>query len=209
MPMRLLFAIIVGCALVPSGALANDWIDEPGLQARLRGGEVVLRVDVEEHGRSARARAAIWLASPAQAVWSVLTDCAHAAEFVPGLKRCRCIEGGRSRWEGCTLLERDFKYSWLMPAVHDVVHVDYAWPRRIDIQRVSGDLKEERGTWRLEPDPDSAGTILEYEFEVTPGFWMPSRLLQHSLIDNLRQGMASVRTRLQDRPLEGSHLTTR
>ena len=43
-------------------------------------------------------------------------DSEHAPQFIPGLKRCRRIQvAADGTWE---LIEREVKFSWLMPTIH-------------------------------------------------------------------------------------------
>ncbi len=206
--MRFLISLLLGTTLTSASAAGStQWLAEPGIESRLHAGEVVIRADFDEAGKRARVRAAILIAASAESVWAVLTDCAHAAQFVPGLKRCRCV--GQVHWDGCTLVARDIKYAWYMPVIHDVVRTTYAWPRRIDFELVSGDLRDEHGTWRLEPAPDRSATLLDYEIEAAPKTWWPNRVVERSMIENLRLAMQAVRTRLERPDQNGVRFTER
>jgi hypothetical protein len=124
----------------------------------------------------------------------VLTDCEHAANFIPGVKRCRRVQSAPDdSWE---IVEQEAKYSWWMPAVTTVVRAEYKRPQRIDFKRISGDLKQEEGSWVLESAADAA-TIVEYELYVDPGFWIPRVLLRHSLRSELPAALTAVRERAE------------
>ncbi len=187
---------VIGAFLLPvvTGA-QSSWLDDPGVQSRLSAGEVVVRAALDGQEIRGRIVAAIRITARPEAIWNVMTDCERALEFIPGLKRCRRIQAASDgTWE---LIEREVKYSWLMPTVRNVLRADYQRLRRIDFKRVSGDLNDEEGTWLLEAAPDGSATIVEYQWYVDPGFWMPRVLVQRSLVTNLRAAMKALRTRVE------------
>jgi len=171
-----------------------------------------------------RVHAAVRINANPEAIWRVLTDCEHAARFIPGVKLCRRLETAPDgSWD---LIEQESKYSWLMPSVRCVVRADYKRPERIDFKGVRGDLKDWEGYWLLEPqgrqgpggtgDPIGATTsrssalartsaqapdevtIVEYDLYVDPGFWIPRILLRHSLRTELPAALTALRARSED-----------
>ena len=171
-----------------------------------------------------RVHAAVRINAKPEAIWRVLTDCEHAARFIPGVKRCHRLETAPDgSWD---LIEQESKYSWLMPSVRCVVRADYKRPERIDFKGVRGDLKDWEGYWLLEPqgrqgpggtgDPIGATTsrssalartsaqapdevtIVEYDLYVDPGFWIPRILLRHSLRTELPAALTALRARSED-----------
>jgi hypothetical protein len=85
--------------------------------------------------------------------------------------------------------------------VTTVVQADYQRPQRINFRRVSGDLKDEDGTWVLAathngPVPSDT-TIVEYELHVDPGFWIPRVLLRHTLRSELPAALTALRNRAE------------
>jgi len=124
-----------------------------------------------------------------------MTDCRQTPSFVPGLKRCRRVDGAPDgRWED---IEHEVSYSWLLPSVHYVLRAEYDRPRRIDFRRVSGDLKEETGEWLLTRTADGTATVVEYQVYVDPGFWIPQVLVTHSLRKDLPAALNGLRDRVQ------------
>jgi len=175
-------------------AAQSGWIGEPAAQRRLAAGEIVVQTaDSTDPSRPrGRVQAAVRIHAMPEAVWSVMTDCRQATTFVPGLKRCEVI--GRApdgRWED---IEHEVRYSWLLPAVRYVFRAEYDRPHRIDFRRVSGDLKEQEGSWVLTATPDGSATVVEYELYLEPGFWIPQFLVTRSL----RKDLPGVLTGLRD-----------
>ncbi|MBS0578658.1 MAG: SRPBCC family protein [Proteobacteria bacterium] len=169
----------------------SPWLEEPGAQGRLAAGEILVRVDPD----GKHVAAAVRIHAPAEVVWRVITDCENAPRFMPGMKACRRLAAAPDgSWE---TIEREFKYSWLMPSAHDIVRTEYHPPERIDFQQVSGDFRDERGAWVLSAAPASATTVLEYDFYIDLGFWLPHSLIQHSLRSELPAAMKAVRQRAE------------
>jgi hypothetical protein len=200
---------ILGIVLPFAAGAQSPWLDDQTVQQQLAAGQVAVEILFGENQSRMRVRADVRINASPEAIWSVLTDCDHAASFIPGVKRCRRVQAAPDdSWE---IIEQEARYSWLMPAVTSVVRVDYKRPQRIDFKRVSGDLKDETGDWVLLPeraaaDPpagasqsatESAGdaTVVEYELNVDPGFWIPRVLLRHSLRSELPAALAALRTR--------------
>jgi ribosome-associated toxin RatA of RatAB toxin-antitoxin module len=183
-------------ALLPIIASAQSaWLADPLLQRRLADGEVIVRPGFDAHEPKGRVYAAVRIRATADVIWNVMRNCEEAPSFVPGLKRCRRLEGAPDgSWE---IIEHEVKYSWLLPTVHYVFRADYQRPHRIDFHRVSGDLKDQEGTWRLEELADASATIVEYEVYLDPGFWVPEALVRHTLRRDLPAVLRALRDRVE------------
>ena len=191
--------VVLG-ALLPIATWAQaSWVDDRTVQEQLAAGEVAVRIAFDGDDSRMRVSAAVRIKASPEAIWSVLTDCDHAASFIPGVKSCRRVKSAPDgTWE---VIEQESKYSWLMPSVTTVVQADYRRPQRIDFRRVSGDLKDEDGSWLLATDhrgpaPDNT-TLVEYELHVDPGFWIPRVLLRHSLQSELPAALTALRNRAE------------
>jgi hypothetical protein len=185
-------------ALLPIACWSQgSWIDDQTVQRQLADGQVAVHVAFDGDGSRVLVNAAVRIKASPEVIWGVLTDCDHAASFIPGVKRCRRVQAAPDgSWE---IIEQESKYSWLMPSVTTVVHADYKRPQRIDFNRVSGDLKDEQGTWLLEKEAHrpSAAVTVEYELHVDPGFWVPRVLVRHSLRTELPEALAAMRARAE------------
>jgi uncharacterized protein YndB with AHSA1/START domain len=179
-------------------ASQTDWLAEPAVQQRLAQGEVVVdgAGTIDPAAPRGRVRAAVQIPAPPDAIWSVMTDCAQAPHYVPGLKRCRRIDGARDgSWED---IEHEVRYSWLLPAVRYVFRAQYDRPHRVDFHRIRGDLKEEQGTWLLIRSPDGAATLVEYEVYLDPGFWIPQFLVVRMLRKDVPAVLSGLRERVEE-----------
>jgi uncharacterized protein YndB with AHSA1/START domain len=183
--------------LAPLAVADFGWVADPGVQRRLAAGEIVVESNAGADPARPRGRvsAAVLIHARPEAIWRVMTDCAQTMLFVPGLKRCRRIDGGADgRWED---IEHEIRYSWYLPSVVYVFRADYDRPRRIDFHRISGDLKQEEGTWVLSATADGSATVVEYEMYLDPGFWVPQFLVNRSLRKDLPGALAGLRDRVE------------
>ncbi len=191
--------MVLALALQPpaASALEPGWLTAPGVQRRLAAGEIVVEptTAVDPARPRGGVRAAVLIRARPEAIWSVMTDCAQALLFVPGLRRCRRLAGAPDgRWED---FEQEIRYAWYLPSVVYVFRADYQRPRRIEFHRISGDLKEQQGTWLLSTTADGSATVVQYEMYLDPGFWVPQFLVNRTLRKDLPAALAGLRKRVE------------
>jgi uncharacterized protein YndB with AHSA1/START domain len=179
-------------------AAQAGWVAEPDIQQRLASGEVVVQTTPNatdpSHPRGF-IRAAVRVRATPEAVWKVMTDCEQAPSYVPGLRRCRRVDGAADgSWQD---IEHEVRYAWFLPTVRYVFRAEYDRPHRITFHRISGDLKEEEGMWLLTPTADGSVTIVQYEVYVDPGFWIPQSMVNRSLRKDLPTALTGLRDRAE------------
>jgi hypothetical protein len=203
---RSLKLAVLTLALAPAlltplaAAPQTGWTADPEIQRRLAAGEVVVQAaaPADPDRPRGRVRAAVLIKAQPAAIWNVMIDCGQTLLFVPGLKQCRKI--GRApdgSWED---IEQEISYAWFLPTVRYVLRADYHRPHRLDFHRISGDLKQEEGTWLLTATPDGSATLVEYEMYLDPGFWIPQTLVNRSLRKDLPAALAGLRERVERPP---------
>jgi hypothetical protein len=176
-------------------ATQSEWLADPAIQHRLASGEVVVATAIDPGRPRGLIRAAVRINAPAETIWNVVTDCREAMSFVPGLKHCRLVDGAPDgSWQD---VEHVVRYSWLLPSVRYVFRAVYDRPHRIDFHRISGDLKQEEGTWLLTQTADGAGTVVEYEVYLDPGFWIPQALVAHTLRKDIPAVLTGLRASVE------------
>lgn len=192
--MTLRVILPLACTVLPTAALPQQpWYADGDVRTRLSAREIIVRSD-EAHGRVS---AAVLIAAPSEAIWRVMTDCAQALTFVPGLKVCQRLDGAPDgTWD---IIEHEVKYSRILPRTRYVFRADYARPHRIRFERVSGDLKEQEGQWILEPQPGAA-TLVVYEIHLDPGFFVPQRVVRRALRKDVPALLTALRTRVEHPP---------
>jgi len=193
----LVFLLLATLEPLTTAAQAG-WVAEPAIQQRLAAGEVVVITNSNTtdpgHPRGF-VHAAVRISATPETIWNIMTDCEQAATYVPGLRRCRRIDGAPDgSWQD---IEHEVRYAWFLPTVRYVFRAQYERPHRIAFRRISGDLKEEEGTWLLTPTADNSATIVQYEVYVDPGFWIPQTLVNRSLRKDLPAALNGLRERAQ------------
>jgi ribosome-associated toxin RatA of RatAB toxin-antitoxin module len=173
-------------------ATQGEWLADPAIQHRLASGEVVIDTAIDPGRPRGLIRAAVRIDAAPETIWNVVTDCREAMSFVPGLKHCRLVDGAPDgSWQD---VEHVVRYSWLLPSVRYVFRAVYDRPHRIDFHRISGDLKQEEGTWLLTQTADGAATVVQYEVYLDPGFWIPQALVAHTLRKDIPAVLTGLRT---------------
>jgi hypothetical protein len=128
-----------------------------------------------------------------ETVWALLTSCAMALELVQGLKECEVLDTAPDgSWQ---LIRQVIEYSWYVPKLSYIVRDTYDYPRRILIQRDSGDLRTLKAAWYLEADGEF--TVLRYSLDIAPGFWVPRWLVRIALKHDLPKMLRALRTRAE------------
>ncbi|HKD54176.1 MAG TPA: SRPBCC family protein [Steroidobacteraceae bacterium] len=199
MQLRTIALVLLALTVLPPAAAVaqSAWTADPQVQQRLTAGEVVVAAGTPADPQHPRGlvQAAVRISASPEAIWKVLTDCQQALTYVPGLLGCRRIDGAPDgSWAD---IEHVVHYSWMLPTVRYVFHAEYQRPNRIDFHRISGDLKEEQGTWLLTPSPDGSSTLVQYEVYIDPGFWVPQFLVHRSLRKDLPAALSGLRERVE------------
>jgi ribosome-associated toxin RatA of RatAB toxin-antitoxin module len=135
-------------------------------------------------------------ASP-QAVWRILTDYEHMAEFVPDLQRVRVLS--RSGDEAVIEQLGEARFLFFRRAIRLVVQAHEQPISQIDISLVDGDMKVYNCTWQLAPVPETGGTRVSYSGTVAPKFYVPGMLGSNLIRRDIEKMMVAVMRRL-DRP---------
>jgi uncharacterized membrane protein len=177
-------ALFVLAATAP----ARAWT--PAQTATLAAGEPVVALAPAPGGDATQINAAIDIPAPAKTIWSVMTDCAHAMRFVPGLESCRVLERDpKRRWE---IIEHEISWMWFLPRIHSVFRADYDPPKRLQFHRISGTLSRNAGEWRLTTGP-KGGTRVSYDAVIAANVPVPDFMLEGAL----KRDIATVLRRLK------------
>ncbi len=158
--------------------------------AVLEGGEPVVVLAPAPGGDATQIHAAIDIPAAAPAIWSIMTDCAHAMRFVPGLESCRVLERGPAgRWD---VREHRISWMWFLPEVRSVFRSDYDPPRRLQFHRIAGNLARNEGEWRLTPLA-GGGTRVSYDATLAASIPAPDFMVESAL----KRDIATVLRRLK------------
>jgi uncharacterized protein YndB with AHSA1/START domain len=190
--------LLIICALIAcAGARAQDWTLSGADMARLDRREVLLPPDPNHDANDGRFRAAIEIDAPAERVFRIMTDCAQALKFVPGLTRCAVLETSPDgSWQ--TILH-EVSYGWFVPRASYVFRAEYEPFVRVRFSAVRGDFAQNEGVWELVPRRDGAATIVTYRAQVMPRFYVPRWIALASLKRDLPALLEGLRARCETR----------
>lgn len=204
------------CSVIFSSAMAIELSEESWKQ--LARGQVIVMTEKIEGMR--RVEAAVLIAQPPETIWQTMLDCASAPEFVPSMQRCTVLkqfpegENAEPEWQ---VIEHEVRYGWLAPKTIYQFRADYETHRHISFMRISGDLNELEGDWRLTivepnkpevPDHLNGFTLVTYSVFIDPGFLVPGFISRGALQNDLPEVMRSLRTRVNAQRLLQESSTT-
>ena len=135
-------------------------------------------------------------ATPA-AVWRILTDYNHLADYLPNLKSTRVVSRNGDR----VIVEQvgAARFLFFSRTIRLLVQVNERAPDRIDIGLIEGDMKVYRATWEFSPLPGATGTRVVYNATIVPKFDVPGIVGTKVVKKDIAEMMAAALLRL-DRP---------
>lgn len=185
-PVRYLLVIMLILGAAP--AFCENMARDAALNGDI---EVTVVLDAAEQSGNARATERIH--ARREVVWSLITSCAESMALVPGLEVCQVLETAPDHsWQR---IRHVMNYSWYVPKVTYEIRALYDRPSRVSIERVSGDIRELRGSWELQSDGEY--TIAHYAVELVPGFWVPQWLVRSALRRDLPKMLRALRSRAE------------
>jgi ribosome-associated toxin RatA of RatAB toxin-antitoxin module len=156
-------------------------------------GDIEVAVSLDAAEQSGSATATIKIHARRQVVWSLITSCAEELNMVPGLVGCEVLETAPDKsWQR---IRHVMNYSWYLPRLTFEVRASYDEPSRVSVERISGDLRVLRGSWRLQGAGDD--TIAHYTVDLAPGFWVPHWMVRSALRRDLPKMLRALRTRAE------------
>ena len=158
---------------------------------QLSAGEIIVSVEPDQQGASARIKAAIEIAAPPDAVWAAMLDCKRSLKYVRGLVGCRVVSVDAT---GASDV-REHLVSWiaLLPQVRSVFRSEYVRPQSIKFQRVEGDIEVLEGAWQLEPMRAGTATRLHYNARVGKKTLVPGALIRAAIENDLPKTLGAMR----------------
>lgn len=160
--------------------------------------EVAVALDAAE--QTGKASATMRIHASREVVWSLITNCAESLKMVPGLVGCEVLETAPDgSWQ---IIRHVLDYSWYLRRLTYEIRATYGAPKRMSVERVSGDLRTMNFTWNLASEGDT--TVASYVIEIAPGFWVPHWLVRGALKRDLPKMLRALRARAESRQLNPS-----
>ncbi|THC40012.1 SRPBCC family protein [Massilia sp. Mn16-1_5] len=157
----------------------------------------VERVDSAEGDKLYRIASSGTVAATPAAVWRILTDYDHLADYLPNLESTRVL----SRNGDKLIVEQlgSAQFLFFSQPIRLLVQVHERAPDRIDISLIDGDMKIYRASWELRPLAGASGTRVLYNATIVPKFDVPGIVGTDVVRKDVARMMAAVLLRL-DRP---------
>ena len=180
--------VLIVFMLPAARAAADDIAQKPPQHGDI---EVTAALDSAE--QSGSASATIKIHARREVVWSLITSCPDALHLVPGLIACDVLETAPDgSWQ---TFRQVMDYSWYVPKLTYEFRASYDYPSRISIERLSGDLRQLRGSWNLQEEGNF--TIAHYAVDLAPGFWVPHWMVRAVLRRDLPKMLRALRSRAE------------
>jgi ribosome-associated toxin RatA of RatAB toxin-antitoxin module len=140
-------------------------------------------------------RSTILASAPASTCYAVLADFNRLPEYVPDLKSSRIVS---APGEPVRLHQVGVASVALFKVTLDVtLNVKEIPPRRLEFDRVAGNLRQMRGSWNV--TGDGGHCEIQYDAEIEPAFWVPPligpRLMQGQVVDQMQGLLAEIERR--------------
>lgn len=172
-------AVLLAFCAVPAASASEPYAAESAVDLTPAAGDAVA------------IKASIEIAAPRAKVWAIMTDCARALRFVPGLKSCRVLKRDPAgRWD---IREHKVSWMWFLPDVISVFRSDYEPPKRLRFHRIGGTLKRSEGEWRLETMDGGRATRVSYDATVAADIPAPQFVVEAALKRDIAKILRALR----------------
>lgn len=146
-------------------------------------------------GKAYQVTSSAMVDAPPAAVWRLLTDYDHLADYLPNLKSVRVV----SRDGDTVILDQvgTARFLFFSQSIRLRVLVQERAPDQIDISLIEGDMKVFRASWKLSPLAGAAGTRLDYQANIVPKFDVPGVVGTSVVKKDIARMMTAVLMRLE------------
>lgn len=156
-------------------------------------GDIEVIVSLDPAAQSGHASATVRIRAQPGVVARMVRSCSEALRIVPGLVACDVLETAPDgSWQ---IIRQVENYSWLLPRLTYEFRATFSGTDRVSIERIGGDLRVLKGSWRLEQEGDD--TIAHYDLDLAPGFWIPRWMVKLALRHDLPKMLRALRARAE------------
>jgi hypothetical protein len=160
-------------------------------QKRLEHGDVI--VDMQDVGSTKYVTGKILIDESIDHVWSVLTNpFEYAHQVCKRIKQVEVLQDSVERSE----VKCGVDGGLFLPPLSYVIESKYAAPNRVEFRRLSGNIKDFKGSWVMNPTADRKKTEVTYSTFIEPGFPLPQWIIREGLKIELPKTMSALRDRV-------------
>jgi ribosome-associated toxin RatA of RatAB toxin-antitoxin module len=154
----------------------------------------VEQVDGSDGGKAYQISSSGTVAATPAAVWRILTDYNHMADYVPDLKSAKIV----SRSGDKVIIDQlgAARFFFFSRPIHLVVQVHEQAPNKLDVSLVDGDMKVYRCSWELIQAGAAGGTKILYNATIEPKFYVPGMVGASMVRKDIGRMMSAVLARL-------------
>jgi ribosome-associated toxin RatA of RatAB toxin-antitoxin module len=132
------------------------------------------------------------VSTPYSFVKDLLKDDKAFTSLIPGIRSWKVLESSK----GSQLAKTSIAFSKLVPPYNYVVRVTSVSDSELRFKRVSGDLKELEGSWKIAPGSKENTTLVTYTYRVDTGMkQVPNVLMERELRRHLEEIQANVKSK--------------
>jgi hypothetical protein len=187
MKLRSFFAAAL--ALSASPALLA-WSVPDSAANELQGGKAYSEVAPAPNG-AVLIHAVVDIPASPKVVWTVMRDCGRAAKLIVTVTSCTITQSDPAH--NTDVRETVTRGNLFIPTIHNVVREDFDTYRSIRFQKAGGNLKEEKGEWRLIPLGGGSMTRVIYENQVGADILAPPSLVREAVKHDTAKVMMNLR----------------
>lgn len=171
--------------------LAQD--DDADTQIRLSNGEVV--TELVEDADTKFVVSKILIDQPPDAVWPVLVNpFEFAGKICPRMRQCDVLQDQPE----LSVLQCSIAVCFLFPTITYTVESKYEPVNVVEFKRVSGYLRDFRGSWVLRPRKNGTSTEVLYSMFVDPGVPVPKWIVREAVKTELPRTLIGLRERVDE-----------
>ena len=160
-------------------------------QKRLEHGDVI--VDMQDVGSTKYVTGKILVDESIDHVWSVLTNpFEYAHQVCKRIKQVEILQDLAERSEVKCAVDAGL----FLPPLNYVIESKYNAPSRVEFRRLSGNIKDFKGSWVMTPTADHKKTEVTYSTYIDTGFPLPQWIVREGLKIELPKTMLALRDRV-------------
>ncbi|RDX58661.1 hypothetical protein CR513_62001, partial [Mucuna pruriens] len=199
---------------------SENLLVEEGDEFLIEDGVCIEVTKLEKNSRRIQSR--ISIQAPLSAIWSILTDYERLADFIPGLAVSQLLQKGHNYARLLQIGQQDIAFGIKFNAKgivdcyeKELETLPSGMKREIEFKMIEGDFQLFEGKWSIlqqfnsESCEQSQGrevsTILSYIVDVKPKLWLPIRLIEGRLCNEIKMNLVSIRDEAQKPTLGNLH----
>ncbi|XP_027367536.1 uncharacterized protein LOC113873569 isoform X1 [Abrus precatorius] len=163
---------------------------------------------------SCRIQSRISIEAPLASIWTILTDYERLADFIPGLAVSQLLQKGDNFARLLQIGQQNLAFGIKFNAKgivdcfeKELETLPSGMKREIEFKMIEGDFQLFEGKWSIlqqfnsgsceESQVGEVSTTLSYIVDVKPKLWLPVRLIEGRLCNEIKMNLASIRDEAQ------------